>query len=446
MSYQKKSKEDSFKFLDFNNIWLWFNMLTKEESWARLRAFHLVYQKMPKGKWDLGGLGATQDDMSGYDLEGADFSGAYLGDGNFSGALLNNANFSKAELYEAKFIETNLSGANLSRAELHRADLSLANLSEANLSCAYLNNANLGAANLNGANLQGSILEEVNLNRANLSGADITGSTFWGVSTAGWKIDGIKAEYVYFCRSEELEKETYRRTFQEGQFEALFKSLPTVELIFVEGLNPTSLFTLSMIIEKIGLQNPSLGVKMAVVRKNEFETRIGVKINNDEQLIKVGQLLHEAMDQAICSIPTNLFPSNIRDALEKLPQQHHSSIVVNMVQPTFQFIKADGSTLSSVISQVGTIQSSMSIIIKNYAVHKEEVDSLFGKLKDSFSDYEASMRNALTDSSNRLIEAIRKGKDIDAIQKHWEEIKEGVKTGGAAVTIIATIGRLLGLM
>lgn len=254
-------------------------MLTKEETWARLRAFHVVYGEMPKGKWDIGGLGAAQDDMSGYDLKGADFSGAYLGCGNFSGALLNNAIFSGAELYEAKFIETNLSEANLSRAALHEANLSLANLSDANLTYAFFNNANLGTANLNGANLQGSILEEVNLNRANLSGADITGSTFWGVSTSGWKIDGIKAEYVYFCRSEELEKERYKRIFHEGQFEALFKSLPTVELIFIEGLGPTSLFTLSMIIEKIGLQNPSLGVKMADVRKNEFETRIGVKID-----------------------------------------------------------------------------------------------------------------------------------------------------------------------
>ena len=201
-----------------------------------------------------------------------------------------------------------------------------------------------------------------------------------------------------------------------------------------------------MIIEKIGSQNPTLGVKMADVRKNEFETRIGVKINNNEHLIEVGQLIHEAMDQAICSIPADLFPSNIREALEKLPQQHHSSIVVNMVQPTFQFIKADGSTLSGVISQVGAIQSSTTVIIKNYSVHKEEVDSLFGNLKDSFRDYEASMRNALTDATDRLIEAIRKGKEVDTIQERWEEIKEGVKTGGAAVTIAATIGRLLGLM
>jgi hypothetical protein len=421
-------------------------MLTKEETWARLRAFHVVYGEMPRGKWDIGGLGAAQDDMSGYDLKGADFSGAYLGCGNFSGALLNNATFSGAELYEAKFIETNLSEANLSRAALHEANLSLANLSDANHTYAFFNNANLGTANLNGANLQGSILEEVNLNRANLSGADITGSTFWGVSTSGWKIDGIKAEYVYFCRSEELEKERYKRIFHEGQLDALFKSLPTVELIFIEGLSPTSLFTLSMIIEKIGLQNPSLGVKMADVRKNEFETRIGVKIDKDEHLIEVGQLIHEAMDQAIRAIPANIFPSNFPEALEKLPHKHHSAIVVNMVQPTFQFIKADGSTLSGTISQVGTTQSSTVVIIKNYAVHKEEVDSLFRNLKDSFSDYEVSMRSTLTEATDRLIEAIRKGKEINTIQERWEEIKEGLKTGGAAVTIAATIGRLLGLM
>lgn len=422
-------------------------MLTKEETWARLRAYHEVFEKMPKGKWDIGGVGATNEyGMSGYELEGADFSDAYLGSGNFSGALLNNANFSGAELYEAKFIETNLSRANFCKAELHRADLSSANLSNANLSHAFFNNANLSAANLNSANLQGSILEEVNLNRADLSRVDITGSIFWGVSTAGWKIDGIKADYVYFCRYDELEKERCRRTFQVGQFEALFKSLPTVELIFVEGLSPTCLFTLSMIIEKISTQNPSLGIKMADVRKNEFETRIGVKVNKDEQLTEVGQLIHEVMGQAVCAIPVNIFPSNIRDALEKLSQPHHSSIVVNMVQPTFQFIKADGSTLSGSISQIGAIQSSPSVIITNYTVNKEEVDALFGKLKDSFSDYEVSMKNALTEATNRLAEAIQQSEEINTIQKYWEEIKEGVKTSGAAASIVATIGRFLGLM
>jgi hypothetical protein len=422
-------------------------MLTKKETWARLRAYHAVYEEMPKGKWDIGGIGASLEyGMSGYELEGADFSEAYLGAGNFSGALLNNANFSAAELYEAKFIETNLSCANLSKAEMHRADLSSANLSYANLSHVFFNNANLSAANLSGSNLRGSILDEVNLNRANLSHVDITGCIFWGVSTAGWIIDSIKADYVYFCRSDELEKEKYKRTFHEGQFEALFKSLPTVELIFIEGLDPASLFTLSMIIEKISHQNPSLGIKMSNIRKNEFETRVSVKVNKDDQLMEVGKLINEVIGHDICSIPVNIFPSNIRNALETLSQQQYSSIVVNMVKPTFQFINADGSTFSSSISQIAVIQGSTDVIITNYNAHKEDLDTLFKKLKDSFNDYEESTRNTLTKATDRLIEAIEKGKEIDKLQERWEEIKEGIKTGGAAVTIAATIGRLLGFM
>ncbi len=429
-------------------------MMTKKETWQRLRKLDWsLPRKMPEGKWDLVGIGQT-DDLNGVDLKGVNLSGAALGDARFIGTILTDANFSRAELWEAELSGANLSGANFRAADLYRAVLCEADLSNADLSNADLFFTNLSKANLSRANLRDSNIIEVNLNLANLSGADITGSTFWGASTAGWRIDGVKAEYVYFCGENEAEKEKYRRNFQKGQFEALFRSLPTVELIFEGGLTPTSLFTLSALIERINRQNPQLGVKMADIHKNEFETMVGIKISKDEYLIEVGRLIQDAIRQVAGGISpdilapylTKILPRNFVEALEEVQQTQKPSIVVNIMQPTFQFIKADGSTLSGTISQYRTIQSLGDVIIKNYEVHRGEVDSLFDDLKESFSEYEASMRDSLTEATDRIIEAIRKGKEIGTIQGYWDEIKEGVKTGGAAVTIAATIGRLLGFM
>jgi hypothetical protein len=430
-------------------------MMTKEETWKKLRKFKLVGGRMPKGNWYIGGLGAAfEDGLKGYNLEGADFSEAYLGAGNFSGAILINANFSGAELYEAKFNETNLSGANLSRTRLDSADISLANLSDADLSYAFFLYANLSSANLNGATLQGSILEEVNLNRANLSRADITGSTFWGVSTAGWKIEGIKAQYVYFCESHKKDKENYRRDFKEGQFETLYRSLPTVEMIFTEGLSPVGLFTLSLLVERINTQNPSLGVKMTDIHKNEFDTRVGIKINKDEDLGTVGQIIQDVIAQvapeisseALASYMAKILPNNCGELSNNTSQNALSPIVVNIMQPTFQFIKADGSTLSGSISQSQAMLNFENVIIRNYGSHREKVDTLFVDLKKSFDEYDVSVRNMLTEKTDRMIESIKKGTNISYIQDVWEEIKEGIKTGGAAATIATTIARLLGLV
>lgn len=263
--------------------------MTKGETWKQLQKLNLLnlpHGRMPEGKWELGGLCADQDDMKGFNLEGADFSGAYLGCANFIGANLRGANFSGAELYEAKFAEADLRGANMSGADLNMAFLVDADLSDAVLSNVDFLYANLSGAKLVGCDLRESILDSVSLNCARLSNADVTGSVFWGVSTTGWKIDGIKAKHIYFCQSNENEKEKYRRNFSEGQFEALYRSFPTIELVFVEGLNVANLLTLTLLIERINQQSPEFGVRMANIHKNEFETRVGVKINRDDDLIR----------------------------------------------------------------------------------------------------------------------------------------------------------------
>jgi hypothetical protein len=430
-------------------------MMTKKETWQKLLKLGLVFGKMPDGKWNIGGMGAANEHgMRGFDLGGADFSEASLGAGDFSGAILINANFSGTELYEAKFIKTNLNGANLTRTSLDDADLSLADLSDANLSFAFLLYANLSAANLKGAKLQESILDEVNLNRANLSRADITGSTFWGVSTAGWKIEGIKARYVYFCKNNIKDKENYRRNFKEGQFEALYRSLPTVEMVFAQGLSPMDLFTLSLMVEKINKQNPNFGVKMTDIHKNEFGTRVGIKINKDEDLGTVEQIIQDIIAQVASEISSEILtsymakilPNNCRELSNNTLQNPSSSVVVNIIHPTFQLIKADGSTLSGSISQSGALLNFENVIIKNYGCHKEELNMLFVDLKKSFDEYDVSARNMLTEKADRMIESLKNETNISNLQNVWEEIKEGIKTSGAAATIAATIARLLGLV
>jgi uncharacterized protein YjbI with pentapeptide repeats len=432
--------------------------MTKEETWEKLCRLKLEFGKMPKGKWEIAGLAADlEDGMSGFDLKGADFSGAYLGAANFHGAILCDANFSRAELYEANLSEANLSGANFSGADLYKAYMPSANLSDANLSNADFYYANLSGANLDGANLRESILNEVNLNLANLSRADITGSMFWGVSTTGWKIESIKAQYVYFCQADEVQKEKYRRKFQEGQFEGLFKSLPTIELIFKRGLNPKELSILIAIIEEVQKQNSDLGLKMVEMSTKGFQTRISVETARDEFLEEAGGLIQKAFDETLKKgVSFNVLTQKINEILPPPynieihpvpPQQQTPSIHIQELNFFVNYMKADGSKFEAPVTQAGNLSN---VITKNYKAHREESEALFERLMKAFGEYEASMRDTLTESLNRMIEAIQKGKETSKIQNYWEEIKEGVKTGGAVTTIASTllpqVAKLLGLV
>lgn len=465
--------------------------MDRKQTWDRLVQLGEKVGKMPLGRWnlrgawlagaDLSGADLSEVDLIGADLNGTNFSGANLCDADLSDAVLSNANLDGANLIKAIFYISFLDKANLRRADLrgadlnsayiYKADLSGADLSGADLSDADLSGANLSGANLLGANFQGanlrgadlsradlreSTIKDVIFNLANLSGADLTGSIFWGVSTAGWKIDGIKANYIFFCQHLRAEKEKYRRRFHEGQFEALYKSLPTVELIFEEGFNPANLFVLTALIERIGQMNPDYGVKVANLSKNEFETKLGVKINKDEYLNEFGRLLWDALKQGANGIPfstlapqfAGMLPTNVADVLETAIEKRSPPVYmtnINMENVTIQIVKADGST--GTISQHGLIEDhSGNLIIKNYEINRDEIERLFVRLEKSFGEYESAMRETLTDAMGQMIEAIRKGKEVSLIQGYWEQIKEGVKTGGAAATITTAIGRLLGLM
>ena len=256
----------------------------------------------------------TGANLNNANLHGANLHGANLNNANLHGANLSETDLSNADLSEANLQETDLFGADLSGAYLSQADLRRANLREANLREANLHGANLSETDLHEADLTESIMDEVNFNLADLSGADITGAIFWGALTAGWTITGIKARYAYFCRAYEQEKERHRRNFGEGQFENLFISLPTVELVFQTGLNPTELFALNVIFEEIQRQNPELGIRMAEMSTKGSRTRISIETKKDEYLEKTSSLIKNALEKTFENgIPLSVLTQTINE-------------------------------------------------------------------------------------------------------------------------------------
>lgn len=164
----------------------------------------------------------------------------------------------KADLSGLNLQEANLSGANLLEADL------TTNLIEADFSNAYLRGANLSSAELTGANLIGANLSETNLLYACLWNANITGANLFGTARDAWIIKGIRCEYIYFdpYPYDKKSRIPKGRNFRPGEFEKLYKQLPTVEYYFEHGFTPIDTIIMDKVIQAINEKYPEFELRL----------------------------------------------------------------------------------------------------------------------------------------------------------------------------------------
>lgn len=228
---------------------------------------------------DISGVRLKMVNLNDANLQNAYLYEIDLGGSHLERSNLKNVDFTKANLLCANFAKANLEGAYLLGANLEWAQLQGANLQEANLI-----EANLQRAQLQGVNLQGAFLSDANLQEANLSGANlcnsdlqhsdlryaqllrakITGVNLYGTARFGWNIEGIQCDHIFFDHSGE-EKEPRSRSFEPGEFERMYKSGPTIEVVFKDGMkffDPTILAYISEISKET---KPEFGLNLQII-------------------------------------------------------------------------------------------------------------------------------------------------------------------------------------
>lgn len=481
--------------------------MNKEQTWQVLTDLNVAKGEMPAEKWklngaklrgaklpeadlfsaDLSGADLRDSDLSGADLRVANLRYANLSGADLAGAHLNSSNLHRAKLPNAHLSGSNLQGAKLTGATLVSADfsgtkLNGANFINANLRGALFINANLTSAKLDGADLsdgtltsanlsrsrcletklcrcilRDAILVDVNFNLADLSDADLTGTCLWGISSAGWLIKGIKAEYIY-CTRDVANKTSMLRTFLPGQFETLYSSLPTIEMLFDGGLTPAKLYILNATIEDLNRRNPHYGLKMVEASVHDFQTRVGVQVSSNNYLSEAASLIRHDLAQLNKSVPqasalqyysqllTELTGQSLPVPLlgavaENLP----NPIIMNnpiFNRPVFNLLKSDG---SSVISQTDNFKiiSSASSVFNQYIDNKDQVENLFQELKIALSDLTVSNAQAFGNLADQLIAVLREGKDQSLVKELFSDFKEGIKTGGSIASIVSAIFNIL---
>jgi uncharacterized protein YjbI with pentapeptide repeats len=204
---------------------------------------------------DLSGMNLNKAHLRGADLNKADLSNACLIGANLRGASLKGANLSGARIREANLNGADLSGANLTKANLRALNLTRVNLSGADLSKAQLKEVCLIGANLRRADLSGSDLRHATLVRSDLRKAELTGARLFGTSRDDWIVAGVKCRYV-FWDCEGRHRSPSDRDLEAGEFDRLYRTLPTIEYIFEDGISPIDPLIMDRLVESIGRGHP----------------------------------------------------------------------------------------------------------------------------------------------------------------------------------------------
>lgn len=291
------------------------------------------------GKWgiarwnEIRGSRTNSVDLTGIDLRGTDMIGVDLGYANLKRADLSDANLHHAELRDA-----DLTGAIITGAILGRADLGLAKLIDADLRGVDLNGARLVGAKLDGANLSGSHVLSADLHAATARGANLsqvdfrgarlldcdfttatlTGALMWGTARDGWTIDRIECDYIYEGK-DGRERLPPDRDFAPGEFERLYKSLPTIEYVFKHGIHPLDLVDMDVAVQRVREDNPELDLRIKFLDVQGFLPRMLFTIQGKEYAELASELLRVEYETRIACVEEQR--DRYREDLMKLASQ-----------------------------------------------------------------------------------------------------------------------------
>jgi Pentapeptide repeats (8 copies) len=201
---------------------------------------------------------------------------------NLTGAYLKGANLRGADLRKA-----DLGGANLWGADLHEADLRGADLGKAYLQEADLRGTNFGSTKLTLVNLRTAKLIGANLNESN-----ITGTCLYGTSRDDWTIDGIKCDYIYWDK-EGKERTPKDRIFRPGEFEALYKSLPTTTYYFSDAFTPITPLVMNKVVNEINQKHPQFELKLDSFQSKGTPHAVFTVLHKENSDKALNEITHE---------------------------------------------------------------------------------------------------------------------------------------------------------
>lgn len=209
-------------------------------------------------------------DLKFLDLSGIDLSGVDLRWSSLSGA--------------------NLKGANLNNADLRWVDLSLTDLLGANLKKAKISDSILVGADFRGANLSDVDFSHSDLRDTDFRGATLTGACLYGTARFKWKIEGITCDYIFFDL-EGKQRQPKNNDFEQNEFEYLYKSIPTVEIVFSDGITLLDPLVLNFIARSISEKHPDWNLQLLSLENRGYRGVAKFGVNKEKHIDEARELI-----------------------------------------------------------------------------------------------------------------------------------------------------------
>ncbi len=183
-------------------------------------------------------------------------------------------------------VQPDLRGADLHRANLREANLGWANLRAARLSGAKLSGADLRKANLYRANLHEADLEDADvrhgqLSKSSLTSAKLTGAKLYATARDDWIIEGVECRYVFWDAKGRI-RSPKDRDLAPGEFESIYRTLPTIEYIFQNGMSPMDPLIMDRVVQVIREQNPQYDIQIDSINARGLAPSIRFTVQQEE--------------------------------------------------------------------------------------------------------------------------------------------------------------------
>ncbi len=279
------------------------------EAWNEWR------ERNPDVKPDLRGANLSTWNLRAARLAGADLGEASLGRTDLTEADCHAASFWRAELIEAFLI---------------RADVRGADFCVADLAAAYLVEANVERANLSFSQLC----------MCNFTRAKLTGARLYATARDDWIIEGVDCSYIFWDQYGS-NRCPQHRDLAPGEFEQIYKTLPTIEYVFDNGMTPLDPVIMDRVVQAIREQNSEYDIKIDSINARGLAPSIKFTVQQEEH-----------KDPALAKV-TTVYEAKVHELAGRLDEARYfiQRLIdrpgsVSIVNATGQYLAIGGSTIN----------------------------------------------------------------------------------------------------
>jgi hypothetical protein len=240
-------------------------------------------------------------DLEHTSLKGAFLNKAVLRETTLRSATLDGASLWKTVLYKAELRFARLCNAYLNKAILKDADLYAAILVDARFYGANLEGADLTCADCSGADFREANIVRTSFADATLSGASLSRVRMFGTATEGWDLTNVKCRSFFYGREDSCTRIPPKGYLAAGEFEDRFKSRPTIEFVFQQGMPALGPAILGLAIDEANSKQPATGLRLLSIDARgglpKGIIEIAEKVSTDDALALVDACYQQKLNQ-----------------------------------------------------------------------------------------------------------------------------------------------------